>query len=88
MGIPAYRCRFCRRGFSGFDPETDEPVIKQLDERVISTFLRPTDNRSFDDLIRDLARDEQEQRKHERSANAAFGTERAKEWEMRKRERW
>jgi hypothetical protein len=30
-----------------------------------STFLRPGDNRSFDDVIRDLARDEQEQAQNE-----------------------
>jgi hypothetical protein len=88
MRIPPYRCRFCRRRFSGFDGETDEPVMNQLEGGVFSTFLRPADNRSFDDVIRDIARDEQEQCEHGPSSNASHGNERAKEWELRKPENW
>jgi hypothetical protein len=58
MGIPPYRCRVCRRRFSGFEGETYEPAMNQLDGGVFSTFLRPADNRSFDDVIREMARDE------------------------------
>ena len=54
MRIPPYRCRACRRRFSGFHA----PVMRQTEGEAFSAFLSPGDGRSFDDLIRALAADE------------------------------
>jgi hypothetical protein len=45
-----------------------------------SAFLRPADNRTFEDVIRDLARDEQEHGQQDPSSNGSNGNERIKEF--------
>jgi hypothetical protein len=60
LRIPAYRCRACRHRFS--EPAGNiSDVTSQLEMDAFLTFLRPADNRSFEEVIRDLAREEQEQ---------------------------
>lgn len=83
MGIPLYRCRFCHHRFSGVE---GHPEMNQLEGSSFSAFLRPADNRLFDEVIRDLARDEQEQGEHGQSSNAPHGNEGVKEF--RKPENW
>jgi transposase-like protein len=74
MRIPPHRCRSCRRRFSGFDGRTGELLMNHL-EGWTSTFLRPADNRSFDEVIRDIARDEQERAEHDERAEKLRRTE-------------
>ena len=75
MRIPPYRCRSCRRRFSEFDDgRTGELLMNHL-EAWASTFLRPADNRSFDDVIRDIAREEQEKAGHDERAEKLRRTE-------------
>ena len=57
LGIAAYRCRSCGHRFSAFESEAE---TNQRLGAVFSTFLRPKDNRTFNDLIRDIARAERE----------------------------
>src|SRR5688572_9014328 len=84
LGIPLYRCRSCRRRFSEAIRQTDEPVTNHLEGRVFSSFLRPADNRTFDDVIRDMARDEREQGDLRPGSTAGHGTATAAEWELKK----
>jgi len=62
--------------------------MNQLDGKVFSTFLRPADNRSFEDVIRDMARDEREQEENGPSSIAAHDTAGTREREVRKLEKW
>jgi hypothetical protein len=64
--LPLYKCRSCRRRFSRLEAGTAAPVSPDL----ASAFLRPTDNRSFHDVIQDLARDEQQQAERAATAGA------------------
>jgi hypothetical protein len=60
LRIPAYRCRACRRRFSKPVSDVGDPA-SQLEAEAFLTFLHAADNRSFDDVIGDIARDEQQQ---------------------------
>ena len=74
LGIATYRCTLCRRRFSAFN-ETDNARV----EAVFSTFLRPNDDRSFHDLIRDIALDEQALSLQGPGSDGPHGSERDKE---------
>ena len=85
MRIPLYRCGFCRHRFSGFGSDA-APVLNQLEGRAFSTVLKPADNRSFEDIIRDMARDEQAQT--EPASPEEHASDGAHEREARKPEKW
>jgi len=58
LGVPASRCASCGHGFSSAEHErvlTDSARAKA----VSATFLRPEDDRAFQDVLRDLTRDEE-----------------------------
>ena len=62
VGLRAYRCSGCRRRLSqrnivATDNQQDQ---QQVPPEILSSFLRPADNRSFRELIADIARDERE----------------------------
>jgi hypothetical protein len=69
MRILPYRCNYCRRRFKLADAHHEE-------RETVSIFLHPEDDRSFHDLIRDLARDERQQAAHGFGPNAAPMNER------------
>jgi hypothetical protein len=69
MRILPYRCNYCRRRFKLADAYHEE-------RETVSIFLHPEDDRSFYDLIRDLARDERQQAAHDFRPNAAPMNER------------
>ena len=69
MRILPYRCNYCRRRFELADAYPKE-------RETVSIFLQPEDDRSFHDLIRELARDERQQAAHGFGLNAAPMNER------------
>jgi len=81
MGILPYRCRFCRRRFSGL-----EAAMRHTEGGAFSAFLSPDDGRNFHDLMRDLAAAEREQETYGPSSGGSFVSERPRE--SRKSESW
>lgn len=67
MRIRPYRCDFCGYRFYRFNRESAGPVTDQKGGKVFSTFLRPADNRDFNELIRDIAQAEWEQQRSQDS---------------------
>jgi hypothetical protein len=62
IGMSPYRCKNCRRGFEATETTPLE------DGETSSIFLRPEDERTFQEVISDVARDERQQ-----NAQHAFG---------------
>lgn len=56
LGVSPIRCTSCGHGFSA----EHQPGPTTTPRTVFSTFLRPEDARTFQDVVRDLARDEEE----------------------------
>jgi len=71
LGLAPYRCRFCGRRFSELEASPPNPT----EETVFSTFLSPEDGRSFQDLIRDMALEEQGQEALGPTSGLSFGSE-------------
>ena len=69
MRMSPYRCKYCRRRF-------ELSHAYQEERETLSTFLRPDDDRSFHDVIRDLARDERQENAHGFGSNASAVNER------------
>jgi hypothetical protein len=67
VAIPPYRCGFCRRRFRPSETQQED------DKETLSIFLRPEDDRSFQDFIRDLARDERKETAHSFGPNERLG---------------
>jgi hypothetical protein len=74
-----YRCEFCRERFSA----REEAPTGHIGWGV-SPFLRPADNRTFEDVLRDLARDEREKHQQDAESEESDGTDRIREFEPRK----
>ena len=69
LRVKPYRCDFCRHRFSETEAHrTADPSGPRDDRAVFSTFLKPADSREFRDVIRDIARDEDEQAISERQS--------------------
>jgi hypothetical protein len=64
MRIRPYRCTFCGRRFHRFQVGGVQEATDQSPVEAFSTFLPPADTRNFQELIRDIAQAEQEQRIH------------------------
>ncbi len=64
LGVPVHRCICCHRGFS--EPEVREIFLRGQRIEVSSTFLRPTDGKGVDEVMREIA--EAEQSKNKRRA--------------------
>ena len=70
--IPAYRCSGCKRRFKA--PRHVVPTAAHGPRKSVSGFLAADDDRSFDDLIKDMARDERErQQSNEARSNRDDG---------------
>jgi hypothetical protein len=69
MRMSPYRCKYCRGRF-------ELSHAYQEERETVSIFLSPDDDRSFHDVIRDLARDERQESVHGFGSNASAVNER------------
>jgi hypothetical protein len=60
FGLPAHRCRACHRRFSDEDANETQ-LVERHRVNVLSTFLRPDDDRGFSDLVGKIAQAERDQ---------------------------
>ena len=60
LGVPASRCTSCGHRFSSAEHQRGPTTTTRSANAVFPAFLRPADARTFQDVVRDLARDEEE----------------------------